>query len=264
METELIEIKSPEGEILRGILTKPSNSKKAVIMLHGFERNSSAEPKFKKLADKLAKENLISLRFDYSGCGISDGDFRYVTTEKWTSEFNMMKKYLEEKFELESINVITHSFSGCVIANYLKDKNEKMKILLLSPATNQKELLRYWFTQNYMKKENPKKIITWENYKKYFNEKEFEKDCRKEGKMAKANFVNPEYFLSNKEKDYTKYLKKFDKSILHIHGDKDPKVPLEGMTFKFSNSIIVKGGDHDCEKPNTLNQWINQAVDFLK
>ena len=71
MKTKLIEFKNKSGNTLRGILVMPcgSISNLGVICLHGFERVSTTEKKFKKLADKLAERKIPSFRFDYTGCG---------------------------------------------------------------------------------------------------------------------------------------------------------------------------------------------------
>ena len=78
-ETTLVEFPDATGHILRGILTKPDKTTRGVLMLHGFERNASVEPKFKRLADHLSTMGVASLRLDYAGCGLSDGEFSHFT-----------------------------------------------------------------------------------------------------------------------------------------------------------------------------------------
>ena len=51
---------------------------------------------------------------------------------------------------------------------------------------------------------------------------------------------------------------------MHIHGNKDDKAPLENLNVEFKNKIIIKGGDHDLERPDMMEQWIKNAVDFIK
>ena len=143
-------------------------------------------------------------------------------------------------------------------------KNKVEKIVLLSPALNQKDLLRYWFVTGKIKKGGEDIKITWHNYKQYLNEDEFLEDCRKTDKTTKANFINPDYFLQCQDMDLSDNFKLFLDRILYVHGDKDIAIPLESVSIDFLNKIIVKNGDHDLEKPNQIKQWLDKVVGFLK
>jgi hypothetical protein len=224
-------------------------------MCGGFERSATTEKKFKKLADELIKNNISSFRFDYAGTGLSDGDFSKNTVKRMTDDFKRAYKKIKK---FETISVVAHSLSGCVIAAALKNNNNFHRIVLIAPALNQKNLLRYWFVaQNFKNKK-----ITWDNFRRYLSEPAFLADCRKRGKMTKSNCISPDYFLENKDKDYSEYFAGLD-NVLLIHGDKDDKVPLKSLNIEFKNKIIVKGGDHDMERPDMFKQWIKKAVNFI-
>ncbi len=261
-QTKLIEFKNENGDILRGILVFGEKIEKTVLMCGGFERSATAEKKFKFLADKLVKQNIASLRFDYFGCGLSDGDFAKITVQRMLCDFQNAVKILQEKTNCKNISVVTHSLSACVVACAVK-KSFFEKIILIAPALNQKDLLRYWFVVSAMKKENPSLKVTWKNFKDYLNEKQFQLNCALTNKMTKANYISSDYFLENKDKDYSGLF--VDKqNILHIHSDADDKAPLENLNVEFKNKIIVKKGDHDLERPDMMEQWQYKAVDFIK
>ncbi len=59
--TKLIELKSSDNKFLRGVLLA-QKSEKLVLMCGGFERRTSTEPKFKKLADSLSDNGISSFR----------------------------------------------------------------------------------------------------------------------------------------------------------------------------------------------------------
>lgn len=83
MRTDLLEFPNTENENLRGIVTLPDKEiTNAVICLHGFERCATTEKKFKTLADIFSRKTIATLRFDFSGCGLSDSDFKTTTIEK--------------------------------------------------------------------------------------------------------------------------------------------------------------------------------------
>jgi len=81
--------------------------------------------------------------------------------------------------------------------------------------------------------------------------------------MTKINYIGADHFLLGKDIDFSSKFNELDDRVLHIHGEKDPAVPRESLNFKFSNQIIVKGGDHQMERPDLMEQWLPKAVDFL-
>ena len=179
-----------------------------------------------------------------------------------TDDLRSAIEFLKEEVEIEKISIVCHSLSACAMGGVLNEANFE-KIVLLAPALNQKDLLRYWFTVSAIKKQNANLKINWNNFKDYLDENKFQKDCLRMDKTTKANFISSDYFLENKDKDYSNYFVN-NKNILHIHGSEDDKVPPKSLNIKFKNEIIVKGGDHNLEKPDMFNAWINKAIDFIK
>ena len=260
-QTSLIEFTNKTNDLLRGILLLKDNSKKVVLMCGGFERSTTTEKKFKILADKLIERNILSLRFDHTGCGLSDGDFSKITVAGIADDLRNAIEFLKEEIEVENISLVCHSLAACAAGELLKEENFE-KIILLAPALNQKDLLRYWFAVSDAKKKNLGIEINWNNFKDYLDEEQFQKDCLRTDKMTKVNYILSDYFLENKDKDYSSDFTS-NQNILHIHGNKDDKVPLESLNVKFGNQIIVKGGDHDMERPDIFNAWIDKAVGFV-
>lgn len=246
------------------MLVSSDNIKKSVLMLHGFERNSTAEKKFKRLADKLVENNVASLRFDFTGCGISDGEFKHLTVEKMTDDLGRAIAEFKKQTGQTEVSIIGHSLGCCVIATYLQSNpNVFDKIILLAPALNQKDLMRYYFVKSLMKKQNPNLEITWENFREYLNEEEFLKDSTNTDRNTKTNFFSNDYLLENLDKDYTDLLKPYDSKILHIHETGDQAVPLQSIAFEFKNKILIDGKDHDLERPGIFEMWSDKVVNFL-
>lgn len=261
MFTKLIQFTNQDKKTLRGIYSGAEENKKLVIMVSGFERKASTEKKFKALSDALTEQGIDCFRFDYEGLGLSDGDFSDFTVENWKKDLLSARAEIEKVKEYKSISLVAHSVSGCVAALVWQEADWE-KMVLLGPALNQKELLRYYFAQNKMKKEDPQIEVTWDNFRNYFREEEFQTYIKKEGKMTKENYLLPDYFLKNEDKDYSSYFKEAD-NVLLVQGDNDKKVPLESFNVSFSQKIIVSGGDHDMERPDLLKQWLSGAVKFL-
>lgn len=261
MNTKLLEININDS-IIRGILVLPNvETSKVTILIHGFSRTATTEKKFKVLADNLADAGIASFRFDFTGLGLSDGDFRTTTVDIMTNIVSNLIEQLKTSHNLTTTSSVSHSLGGCIVANLLHNGIPLEKNILISPALNQKELMRMWFVTGVMKKQNIE--ITWQNYKDYLNENNFISDCNREDKMTKTDFINKEYFLENKDKDYSKLFERYKNSILHIHGDADEAVPQESLNINFDNKIIVTKGNHDLERPDFLIQWLDKAIRFL-
>jgi len=263
--TKLIEFKNHKGELLRGLFNK-ENFTKVVIFVHGFE-HTTVEPKFKKIIDKL-KGDVSTFRFDFSGCGLSDGKFSDLTVEKLTNELEMAIKVIKKEMpKIKSIFLVGHSLAGCVIVNYLQNKNKLIeKAVLFGPALNQEHLIRYYSTRGLFV---GKKYINWDNWKKNFSELKFDLWLKKKNKVRKANFISNNYFEENKGLDYQNMLETVCidlNKILIVQGTRDDKVPIASNDKlpKEIKQIIVKNSDHNFEKPEFVKQYLMKVVTFLK
>lgn len=266
-KTKLIEFWEND-ELLRGILVMPETRNQVenfVLFLHGFERVATSEKKFKVFADKLAAAGIASFRFDFSGCGLSEGDFYGTTVARRVSESNAALAILKEKCSLRHVAVVAHSLGAAVLARQMENNSmtAPAALVLLAPALNQKDLLRYWFVQNLLSGKNPEPCIDWSNYVSYLDEKEFQSDCAKEVRMTAANYIAREYYLENKEVNYKVIPAVPADRVLWVHGNADTKVPRESVREKFLHAIVVQKGNHDLERPDMFEQWIDHAVDFI-
>ena len=257
MRETQISFKNSKNLTLKGILALSSDEKNEVLIcLHGFKRTST-ERKFQALTQKTTQINLSSFRFDFTGCGMSNGDYSEITVAQMTDD---LKRAIEVLFEkgFKRFSFFTHSLGACVLANLI-DKHPKFcqihKIALMSPALNQMELLRFWFVQM----ERPNTL--WEEYEYFFSEEKFEKYIKKEIPLSNPTYLK--YFEENKDRDYSCAFK--EKEVLHIHGMKDKIVPYESVDiscFSITNQILQ--GDHDMETPRHLNMWTQTVVEFLR
>lgn len=261
-KTKLLEFNNGRGGILRGILTYTDRTRvQSVVMMGGFERSATTEVKFKSLADKLAEHNVCSLRFDHAGVGLSDGDFSGISVKNLGTDLECAIEALQKKMNCEKISFVGHSLPPCIMANN-RIKDIFHKLVFLSPALNQKELLRYWFVSSAAKERTPDIKINWDNFREYLDEDSFRKYCRDAHKMTKAHYFGSGYLLESADVDYARDIPDAD-NILHIHGEKDNTVPLASLTKKFSRSITIKDGDHDIERPDMIKQWIDKTIEFL-
>ncbi len=262
MSLQLIEFKSHKGEILRGLL---SDAKKGtgVVFAHGFER-TTVESKFKNIVSKLS-DKASTFRFDFSGCGLSDGSFEDITASKCVRELkNAVSVFKEACPRVKKIVLVSHSFGCCAAIKFMSENNGVVdRAVFLGPAFNQKMLHRFWFASS----KNKEREITWANFREFLNEKEFEEEMNKPKKMSKEHFISSAYFLENKEADYQEFIKKSGAKMLLVHGDKDDKVPQESND-KISaignlEILSIKNGDHDLQRMDMVCQYEDKVREFI-
>lgn len=262
-KTRLVEFTDQRGNTLRGILTGDRRARRGVLMLPGYERAASTEPKFKRLADKLAQSEVTSLRLDYSGCGLSDGNFAENTVASYADEASRALQFLRQG-GVGQLCIVAHSLSACIVASLSPVEQDELKrIVLIAPALNQRALQRYWFVRNTMRKKDPLFRTTWQNYQTHLSEQAFLDDCAQPYKMTGKNFVGTAFFPENKERDYQEGMLPLLSKTLLVHGEKDDIVPRESLSIRFPNCCFVGQGDHDLERPDMMNMWLSRAVDFL-
>lgn len=264
--TKLVEFKNHKREILRGLFDK-AKSRMGIIFIHGFER-TTIESKFKNIVDNLkGKVNLF--RFDFSGCGLSDGDFTNLTVEKLSAELDKAVKKFKIISGAQKISFIGHSLGCAVILEYLRTKSSFNfdKIILLAPALNQRELQKFWF----VKSATPKTFVDWSNFKNYFSrlEEEYVRNLKTKIRATKEHLIKNDYFLETSAIDYQDLLQSMSRlqlsKILIIHGGLDDKVPIESNKRipDWVHTIIVLNGDHDLQRPNMVRQYLKKVIDFL-
>src|SRR3989344_1842290 len=112
MPEQKIQIRNKYGEMLSGILHKPSASNSLAIVCHGFT-SSKEHPVIKSLCIALGKEGINSLRFDFSGRGESEGNPGSSTYSKEREDLECTIDYFE-KLGYQISCVIGHSMGGAV------------------------------------------------------------------------------------------------------------------------------------------------------
>ena len=214
MEKPIV-FRNKNGKQLIGILHLPEGKRNfpLVIICHGFG-DDKTQRKFVRLARVLEKNRIASFRFDFEGCGDSEGDFLEATVEKEIKDLDSVVRYLQKikNITIKKIAFVGHSIGAIICALYLVRNQINVKtIIMWAPAFNQKELMKYWAT--------PEQIRQWERLGYLY-------------RAGKEKIIGIDYFKENKDKDYSPILAQIKAPILIIHGKKDDVVPL-----KFSKKL---------------------------
>jgi alpha-beta hydrolase superfamily lysophospholipase len=249
MKESLTIFKNEKGERIFGILTLPEKRGKfpAVIMVHGFVKTKS-ERKFVELARKLAKNKIASLRFDFSGCGDSEGKFEEMRITKRVEELRAAYERLvkERGVDKNRIGIFAHSL-GTVIAVLFQQRYQKAKCLVLAaPAFDQESLIKKWYTQDQIK------------------------EWKKKGYLDTPKFRIGLGYLEE-ARDYTEILSEIKIPTLVLHGKDDEDIPEKFAKKAFSKigtrekrMKIIKGADHHFESYYGRQKLIENCLNWFQ
>lgn len=233
-----------------------------LVCLSGFERSATGERKFKSLADEGAKHQIATFRFDFSGCGISDGTFSTTTLESQGKEFLQAVYEIQTLLGQKPLNVVAHSFGACVLAFQLSTLKYLKNVILIAPALNQKALTRYRFVQRTMRKHSDL-AISRENYTQFLDENAFLEDCKQPQRLTKYSVLHAHFYEETQHLDFSSSFLPYQAHTLHLHGTNDTVVPLGSLNIPFIHQVIIKKGDHELEKKPRRAIWIPKVIEFL-
>ena len=131
------------GAVLRGSLHL-TRAKGApwFIFCHGFTGQRLGPGYFfVRLARDLAAAGFSSLRFDFSGCGESEGLFRDMTIDTMNSDLLSAVRLVRRSYAPSRIILIGHSLGG-MVAGLCCGKAKPDGLVLLSPVADPQGLIR--------------------------------------------------------------------------------------------------------------------------
>ncbi|CCI82563.1 alpha/beta hydrolase [Lactobacillus hominis] len=128
-----------DGLTLVGERLEPFGEKyDMAILFHGFKANKN-EPLIEEIANKLFENNIASVRFDFDGCGESDGEFKNMTVPSEIADGQAILDYVRTDPHVNKIYLVGHSQGG-VVASMLAGLYPNLvdKVVLLAPAATLK------------------------------------------------------------------------------------------------------------------------------
>lgn len=230
MQETKVSILNEFNEKLVGVETAPSIEKEkypAVILVHGFGVTKEESGMFDDLAKNLSAAGFLVYRFDFSGCGESEGDYSETSLSKLKSDLSKILEFVKSqpKVDTSRIGILGQSFGTATTITL----EPKVKCLVMMGSTlYPKETLIKLFGDGY----NPKGIST---------------RIKASGVITR---VKPQFWKDFENHNLLESIKNIHSPILFIHGEKDDKVPISEMEAYFENAnepkekIIIEGADH--------------------
>lgn len=230
MNETKVSILNENNEKLVGIETAPSIEKEkypTVILAHGFGVTKEESGMFDNIAQNLSEAGILVFRFDFSGCGESEGDYSETSLSKLKSDLSKILEFvkLQPKVDTSRIGILGQSF-GTATTITLEPNVECL--IMMGSVAHPKETLIELFGDGY----NPNGISTRK---------------KSNGTITK---VKPQFWKDFDNHYLLESINKIHSPILFIHGEKDYKVPLSEMEAYFNNAnepkekIIIEGADH--------------------
>jgi len=233
MEEEKVRFSTSAGE-LAGIIHHPDHpSSSSVIACHGLFSSKESD-KFITIGERFARKGITVLRFDFRGCGESDGNIEDTTItgrrDDLMAALSFIRRYKPS---------VTHTVGllGSSMGGYVS--------LLVSASDGKVKAVVSWATP--FSFDGLRKVISASNSPRL-----------KEGFYQDAS--NYEAFT---------FVPKV-KNLMIIHGDSDETVPkdhaekLYQLAKESKQLEIIKGADHTFSNPTLCQKAINYSLNWFK
>lgn len=237
-----------QGQKILGVVHRPDGPPGAlypgVVICHGFT-GQKIEPHrlFVKLAEELASQGCLALRFDFRGSGDSEGEFHQVTFDDEVSDAQRAIDYLvaAEPVDPERLGIVGLSLGGAVAA-CASGRDPRLKTTVLWAAVADPTLLG---TDRW--KESP-----WMP----------EHDAWDLGGLL----VGRRFIESVAQSRPAAEIQNARGPVLILHGDQDPVVPLE-HAHRYQQALSAAGKPHELQviagADHTFNRysWERQVIE---
>lgn len=218
-----------DSQQLSSVLHMPQcnehEKKPAVVICHGFISSKVGQHRvFVSLARQLCQDGFIVLRFDYSGCGESSGEYRDVTITQQIEETKKIIDFVAEHPNVDTANItlLGHSMGGAIAASVAAIDTRIQQLILLSPVAEPlHDILG---------------ILGQERYQR----------CLQEGIVNYEGFeIGKDFFSSLSQVNPLAGIHQFKGNVLLVHGSEDVETPLQNA-YQYQAVLEKRLGSH-CE-----------------
>jgi len=217
-----------------------NDSDACIISCHGLLATKDS-PKYIFLAEELNRRGLSSIRFDFRGCGESDGRIENSHVTNRLRDLEVVMDYVKDDLGFDKVGLFGSSMGGFI--SILKATSSSMvKVLVtLSAPYSMTDILDLHFSNSEMFEID--NIVLGTN---------FIKDLKSRGNLT------------------PKLLKQIHSPTLIFHGNLDGVVPIDHAQrlyreLEIDKRIeIIPGGDHVFSNPFQLHWVIQTSADWFE
>lgn len=234
-----------QGKTIVANLGIPSKGATCVIMSHGMEGSKDGQ-KWLLLANKLYREGIAYLRFNYRGCGMgreaSQGRLEDTTLSSRIRDYWAAIDFISATAVDRNRLAVVGSSLGGTVAIAAFDSRIKAMVTLATPCEF--------------------KIPSDDMYKVYQGEWLFE--------LPSGREIKKEFFNDISKYDVCSEVEKISCPLLIIHGDADNMIPLENAHCIYERANepkrleIIEGGNHSFDNPEHIKLIVRLTLDWFR
>jgi uncharacterized protein len=248
-----------QGQKLFGMLHLPKHEVgeqvPAVLFCHGLAGQKTGKHRvYVDLASKLATQGIATLRFDYRGCGDSEGNFYESTPSGHYSDALVFLDYLKQhpNIDTERLGVFGRSFGGTVAVKTAAECTTIRSVALWCPMFSGEQ----WQDQ-------------WQLVQTNSVDEKLRKEMMQVGGQQGSYHFFDELFSLNVSDDLEKLS---HLPLLHIHGEVDKRVDIQhardyesfrGNSLAESKFVKLPNTDHDFSHFDERYQAIDETFQWF-
>lgn len=245
-----------EGEKVAGMLHVPDKiPAPAVIFCHGFTGNRiEAHRLFVYAARELCSKGFTVLRFDFRGCGESEGSYDSITITDEVKDLGSAIDFLYNRNEVmkEKIGVIGLSLGGVISILRAAEDDRIRAVCTWSSPGDLRELESS--IKNMFGEVNLNRLLL----KSYID-------------LPSGDRIGRKFIIDALKHNVLKNVSRISpRPILIVHGTKDQLVPLKHAEKLYENALEPKEKYFIEDSDHTFNKWewqwqvINRTIDFFQ
>ena len=223
---------TPAGR-LKGVLHHPLRSARScIITCHGLFSSKDSD-KFQDLSEVFSKNQYAVLRFDFRGCGESEGRIEDTTISGRMEDLKAALAFVKQEPPLKGLPIgLLGSSMGGYISLHLAALDSSVKAVVA------------WATP-----------FSFEGLREVIEE-------------SNQTPLKEAFYRDATHHDVTAPLSRL-KNLLLIHGDKDEVVPLDHARnlYRFAQEpkqlTVVPGADHTFSNPTLRNQAVTHSLNWF-
>jgi fermentation-respiration switch protein FrsA (DUF1100 family) len=228
----------------------------AVLVCHGFGGNKVGVNRiYVNQAEQLAASGIIALRFDFRGCGDSEGGAEEITLEGEVADAQKALHYLSEHpyVSPSRIGILGASLGGTVSVMTAARSPSIKSMALWAPVASGRLWISDW------QKKSPE---------------QFANHTSGDPVIYNGRKINPVFFAEFMKLHLDESLKELAHiPLLHLHGAQDATVELahadcfeewRQSAFAQNRFIRLPEGDHNFANPNEQEQAITETLRWFQ
>lgn len=218
-----------QGEKIAGTLHLPKRSAGCgVVFGHCFTCSRHTRI-IRQICIELATEDVLALRFDFSGNGQSEGEFTESTYSKQINEMQIAAGVIADK-GAQCIGLAGHSM-GAVIAVLTAVRTRTVKAVCALAGRLSGLNVTHFFSKKQLKELEDTGGVS-------FNSR------------GRSLQLSTHFFADAKQYDLPETVKKLQTPLMVVHGDADEIIPVQDaylaktLNPQYTELVVIPGADH--------------------